>query len=390
MKSLELFAGAGGLAMGMSRAGFKHAAVIEWNKAACETFRDNQRHHTDFVEKWPIHEMDASLFDYGSLAGRVDVVSGGPPCQPFSMGGKHRAHEDPRDMFPVAVRAIRDIMPKAFIFENVRGLTRSTFASYLSYILLQLQHPEIIRRENEDALMHQARLEREHTASKRAPTYNVVFEVVNAADFGVPQWRERVFVVGFRSDLGASWSFPAPTHSRDELLRSKFISGDYWREHETSARGDLGDGAMKALERRLNENTAEPLNRWRTVRDALVGLPDPRSEAARLVPNHDFTPGARTYVGHTGSRLDDPAKTLKAGQHGVPGGENMFVQDTGGVRYFTVREAARLQTFPDQYGFPGVWTETMRQLGNAVPVTLAEVIAKSVATALRGAAKETR
>ena len=388
MKSLELFAGAGGLAMGMSRAGFKHAAVIEWNKAACETFRDNQRHHTDLVEGWPIHEMDASQFDYGALAGRIDVVSGGPPCQPFSMGGKHRAHEDPRDMFPVAVGAIRDIMPKAFIFENVRGLTRSTFAGYFSYILLQLQHPEIVRRAGEDGLAHQARLEREHTASNRAPTYNVVFDVLNAADFGVPQCRERVFLVGFRSDLGASWSFPDPTHSRDELLRSKFLSGEYWRDHDIGSRGALSDRAMKALERRSDDAAAGSLGRWRTVRDALSDLPDPRTDSARLIANHDFTPGARVYKGHTGSRLDEPAKTLKAGQHGVPGGENMFVQDVGGVRYFTVREAARLQTFPDQYSFPGVWTETMRQLGNAVPVTLAEVMARSIVGALRGAAKE--
>lgn len=94
--------------------------------------------------------------------------------------------------------------------------------------------------------------------------------------------------------------------------------------------------------------------------------------------NHIFIPGARTYPGHTGSPLDEPAKTLKAGVHGVPGGENMLVLYTGQVRYFTVREAARLQTFPDDYFFPHCWTQTMRQLGNAVPVALAEVIASDI------------
>src|SRR5690606_17264971 len=96
------------------------------------------------------------------------------------------------------------------------------------------------------------------------------------------------------------------------------------------------------------------------------------------IPNHRFQVGARTYVGHTGSPLDEPAKTLKAGVHGVPGGENMLRRPDGTVRYFTVRESARLQTFPDDYVFHGSWTETMRQLGNAVPVDLAETIARSV------------
>ncbi len=84
------------------------------------------------------------------------------------------------------------------------------------------------------------------------------------------------------------------------------------------------------------------------------------------------------YKGHTGSPLDEPAKTLKAGDHGVPGGENMFVYPNGDIRYFTVRESARLQTFPDDFIFHGSWTESMRQLGNAVPVTLANIVATDI------------
>src|SRR5690606_10507117 len=121
---------------------------------------------------------------------------------------------------------------------------------------------------------------------------------------------------------------------------------------------------------------------WRTVRDAIIGLPDPETKAAAKVPNHLYQPGARTYPGHTGSPMDLPAKTLKAGDHGVPGGENMMVRDDGSVRYFTVRESARMQTFPDGYRFHGSWTETMRQLGNAVPVLLAQRVASSVAEKL--------
>jgi DNA (cytosine-5)-methyltransferase 1 len=99
--------------------------------------------------------------------------------------------------------------------------------------------------------------------------------------------------------------------------------------------------------------------------------------------NHRFQPGARRYPGHTGSELDWPAKTLKAGDHGVPGGENMIAFADDSLRYFTVRESARLQTFPDWYAFPSSWTESMRQIGNAVPVTLARIIGSSIAKTLR-------
>ena len=124
---------------------------------------------------------------------------------------------------------------------------------------------------------------------------------------------------------------------------------------------------------------------WRTVREAIFDLPDPEKNPrmAANVRDHRFQPGARSYAGHTGSPLDEPAKTLKAGVHGVPGGENMLARPDGRVRYFTVRESARLQTFPDDFRFHGSWTESMRQLGNAVPVRLAEVIALSIHDDLR-------
>ena len=129
---------------------------------------------------------------------------------------------------------------------------------------------------------------------------------------------------------------------------------------------------------------------WLTVRDAISDLPNPEpnpetdpEKDRREIANHVFNPGARSYAGHTGSPLDEPGKTLKAGDHGVPGGENMLARVDGSIRYFTVREAARLQTFPDEYTFQGAWTEAMRQLGNAVPVRLAETVAKSVANALK-------
>jgi len=125
---------------------------------------------------------------------------------------------------------------------------------------------------------------------------------------------------------------------------------------------------------------------WQTVRDAISDLPDPEQHPTLLYQAHKFQPGARSYPGHTGSPLDEPAKALKAGDHGVPGGENMLRRVDGSIRYFTVRECARIQTFPDEFIFEGSWGEIMRQLGNAVPVRLAHHVADAVCTQLRNVA----
>ena len=382
MRSVELFAGAGGLAIGMSNSGFRHAAVLEWNHDACETFRGNQH------DAWPLYEGDVRRFEYSALKD-IMVVSGGPPCQPFSMGGKHLGFSDERDMFPEAVRAVRELRPKAFIFENVKGLMRESFSEYFEYILLQLAHPGLIRRGAQESWRdHLSRLEKHQTSRGARADYNVVFRLLNAANYGVPQRRERVFFVGFRADLGIEWAFPDATHSEDALLRSQWIDGGYWDRHRVAVRQRpalSARNASRAEKLRFDSDVLFPKQAWSTVRDAIQGLPDPEKTFDCAIANHVFMPGARSYPGHTGSPLDEPAKTLKAGDHGVPGGENMLTRPDGSLRYFTVREAARLQTFPDHYVFRGSWSEAMRQLGNAVPVRLAESVASSVSAALRRA-----
>jgi DNA (cytosine-5)-methyltransferase 1 len=386
MNSVELFAGAGGLGMGLSKAGFHHLAVIEWDGDACETIRSNQLFGHNLVGDWPIIQADVREYDFSSLAGRVDVISGGPPCQPFSLGGKHRGYLDPRDMFPQAIRAVRETAPRAFIFENVKGLTRTAFANYLEYIRLQLTHPCVVERRGEEWQDHLVRLERHHTHGKPGNLeYNLVSRIINAADYGVPQKRERFIIVGIRADLGMEWSFPSPTHSRRALMQDQWITGEYWERHKIATKGRPA-GPSDCIGFRGVAKYTKP---WRTIRDAIADLPDPEREfiKARQMANHLFQGGARSYTGHTGSPLDEPAKTLKAGDHGVPGGENMLVREDGSLRYFTVRESARLQTFPDDYLFSGSWTESMRQLGNAVPVMLAEAIASSVRDYLRGCGK---
>jgi len=130
IQSLELFAGAGGLALGTAKAGFEHVAVLDWDSNACRTLRRNKAGGVRHVRDWDIVEGDVRDYDFRQHRGRIDFVCGGPPCQPFSIGGKHLGHHDERNMFPEAVRSVREIRPKAFIFENVKGLLRRGFTNY--------------------------------------------------------------------------------------------------------------------------------------------------------------------------------------------------------------------------------------------------------------------
>ena len=380
--SIELFTGAGGLALGLERSGWHHCALIERDVHACSTIHLNESLGHPLAKGWELYAEDIRGIKYRNLADYVDMVAGGPPCQPFSIGGKHGAYQDRRDMFPEAVRAVRELRPKCFLFENVRGLLRESFASYFHYVVLQLTYPTVVKRKGQLWESHLSRLERHHTSSKeRGLSYRVVYRLVDAADYGVPQHRQRVFIVGFRADLGKEWSFPQPTHSFDRLIWDQWVSGTYWDAHRIAKKArPRKPECLSARIRRLKAEFSlnpPPGERCRTVRDALLGLPDPR-DRNETVPNHEFRGGARPYPGHTGSSLDAPSKALKAGGHGVPGGENMIALPDGTYRYYTVRESARVQTFPDDYVFSGSWTEAMRQIGNAVPVDLAAMVGGSV------------
>ncbi len=356
MKSLELFSGAGGLATGLSLAGFEHVALVERNKHASATLRQN--FDSEKVFRGDIKDFDFSRFD------SVDLVAGGPPCQPFSLGGKHRADQDVRDLFPQAIKAIETLAPRAFIFENVKGLLRASFADYFEYIRLRLTYPGAIR-DVPDWKQHLLELRKLQHQTYSGLTYDVYFSLLNAADYGVPQHRERVFIVGLRSDLDLNWSFPKPTHSREQLLWDMNVTGDYWKRH------NLPPISNPQVPREIGN-----LRPWMTIRDALKDVPDPQS--IQGTPDHVFRDGARSYPGHTGSSLDWVSKTIKAGDHGVPGGENMIRFENGNVRYFTVFEAKKIQTFPDHYQIEGAWTEAMRQIGNAVPVKLAQVLGQQL------------
>ncbi len=381
MKSIELFTGAGGLALGIENAGFHHDLVIERDKDCCKTINENQRRGFKPLQGWRLFSDDVRKVDFSEIKGEVHLLAGGPPCQPFSIGGKHKGPLDKRDMFPEVVRAVRQLKPFAVIVENVRGLLRESFAKYFEYIVLQLRYPDLMSKREEDWNDHLSRLERHHTKGReKGLHYNVVFRALNAANYGVPQKRERVFIVGFRSDLGVEWSFPEATHTLDSLMHDQWVTGAYWDRHQIAKRKRpvMPSRLASRVDRLKYESCLFVSEPWRTVRDAISDLPDPEMDHSSRIPNHQHNPGARRYVGHSGSPLDEPSKTLKAGDHGVPGGENTLLMPDGRVRYFTVRESARLQTFPDAYVLHGAWTEAMRQLGNAVPVLLGEKVATSV------------
>ena len=382
MKSVEIFSGAGGLALGTAMAGFRHHAIVERDKRSCTTIRANQQQGFSLIQDWQIHQMDVANFDYSTMPRDIDLLAGGPPCQPFSIGGKHAAYLDKRDLFPEFFRAVRKLQPKAFVIENVRGLLRKSFADYFQYIILQLTYPELVFSEDESIIDRIAKLQQfDRHNSSVGLQYQITYQLINAADYGIPQKRERVFIIGFRSDLNSSWSFPDPTHSEIALMRSKWITEDYWERHQipTHQRSIIPDKLRQRLERQSPDLFLKTIQPWRTLRDSISDLPPPESSPIKTsIFNHTYIPGAKSYPGHTGSPLDLPAKTVKAGVHGVPGGENTIAFADGTVRYLTVREAARLQTFPDTYYFPTGWGESMRQIGNAVPVELAQIIGMSI------------
>lgn len=375
--SAELFAGGGGLALATELAGYKHLVVSEYDALSCATLRRNgtsESPNGDRHEGWPVVEGDCRTVDWTPYNGRVDLLAGGPPCQPFSHGGVHRGDADPRNLFPEAARALAEMHPRAFVFENVRGLTRASFRPYFEYILQRLRTPHHLPRKDEAWDDHKLRLDK---AEKRTPAhrrYTVGWKLVNAADYGIPQQRWRVFFVGFRADLKIDWTFPEQTHSRDALLLAQ-ENGSYWDEHGLPTRGSLAK-----LNNRNLKLGSPATKRWQTVRDVLRGLPEPRDGVPTPgFADHVGIPGARLYKGHTGSPLDWPSKSIKAGVHGVPGGEHIIVRDDGSFRYMTVRECARIQGFPDDWTFEGPRSEAMRQIGNAVPVELGRAVVEAVA-----------
>ncbi|MCK9871104.1 DNA cytosine methyltransferase [Nocardiopsis dassonvillei] len=411
--SVELFAGGGGLVQAATKAGFTHLLANEFAKRACETLVANG--FEGYEEGTPSSVLEAAAgtplvvgdvrkLDMRYLADRdVDLLAGGPPCQPFSLGGVAKGDEDDRNMFPEMFRAVREMRPKAVLCENVRGLLRPSFSSYFDYIQRELSLPFVERGEATWQEHNQVLLERlKDDDGDPSERYEVRKFPVNAADYGVPQIRNRVILIAFRADVGVDWDIfneaVEPTHSEESLIQS-FHDDTYWQEHPKVPKR-VRDSVKSRYPEKLFRPDGDRLLPWRTLRDAIRGLPSidldkqDKKTAQGGVPDHVGWPGARVYAGHTPNELDRPAKTVKAGVHGVPGGESVMLLDQrersedapGGwrhlYRYMTVREAARVMTFRDDWALCGPRGEKMRQLGNAVPVDLGAVFMNAVKTVL--------
>lgn len=367
--NIEIFAGAGGLSIGCLEAGFSPGELFEMDEYCCKTLRHNSENPTATIVG-RVHEGSVGEVDWSKFGKSPALLTAGAPCQPFSLGGRHLAEKDGRNLFPEVFRAMRALHPRALLLENVRGLMRPGFLPYLRYILAQAHDPSFLPASKTELWQeHYGRIVKHQNERGYRPEYNVAIETINAADFGIPQVRQRVFIVATRSDIPA-YAFPKRTHSRAALLRSQ-DGKMYWESRGMKAPKKIGPRRPHQLDSSNPET--QP---WVTVRDALQDLPAPARAPAESSNNHWSIPGARGYHGHSGSVLDWPSKTIKAGVHGVPGGENTLIDERGRLRYYTLRETARLQSFPDDHVFVGARIHITRQIGNAVPCKLARAVAK--------------
>ncbi len=350
LTAISLYTGVGGLDFGFEAAGFRTGAAVELDAACCRTVRRN-RPEWGLLEG-DVHDIssDTILRTAGVEAGNVDVLIGGPPCQPFSkssywVNGDALRLDDPRaDTLTAYLRVLRDTRPRAFLLENVYGLVYEGKDEGLRHLLAGIEQ---INREI-------------------GTRYTVTWKMLNAAHYGVPQIRERVFLIGSRD--GMPFRFPAPTHAPREEIGLLDACEPF-----RTAWDAIGD-----LPRMPNEPSIEVGGKWG---DLLPSIPE-----------------GQNYLWHTnrggGERLfgwrtrywsfllklakDQPSWTIQA-QPGSAIGPFHWSN-----RKLTSREMCRLQTFPDDLVFDCGRTDVQKMLGNAVPSLLAEVLAREIRRQLLG------
>ncbi len=365
MRCIELFTGIGGSALGVARAGVTHILAIERDPSAINALKRNRTHFAQLDCSLEISHSDVADITERNLGCNWDILVAGSPCQPFSISGKQHGHEDERNGLKHVLRIAKQIRPKCIVLENVAGLASPKFRAYFSNLLEGLRTCGTPSRSTG----------RKHNGSRAghidSDLYEVHWTILESADFGIPQMRRRIFVVCLRRpDIVSPFVFPPASHSYETLVRHQVEDGIYWREHSI-----LPPPIFRSFvpERSIsNGDEPPPLDRWVTLRDALRVLRG--ADLPGNDPWHVLRKGARIYHGHTGSLLDLPSKTIKAGVHGVPGGENMIRISWRRARYLTVRECGLIQGFPLTYQFSDKFSTSMRLIGNAVPAALAEAV----------------
>ena len=320
LSALSLFSGGGGLDLGFERAGFRHTESWDILDVAAQTLRTNR-------PAWTVNgggaDGDVRGQSWTRLKGTVDVVHGGPPCQPFSSAGRQLGSSDSRDMFPEFVRAVLEVQPATFVAENVPALLSAKFRAYL----------------------------REQVIRPLASVYTMLDPVILRADsFGVPQLRRRVFLIGFKSTAAAAaFRWPAPTHSP---VRS--------------------DGDMPLF-------PSLRLPRCMGVREAL-GLEDTGYDGPAPTIRSGFT----SSILNSASALREWER-LGLWPNGIAptrDDASRFPTPNGSVR-LAVQDVALIQGFPEDWVFEGAAYKALSQIGNAVPPPLAYHVARAVSEALQ-------
>lgn len=324
---VELFAGAGGLALGMEKAGFESILLNEFDKHACNTLRLNR-------PEWNIVEGDIANVNFTSYRNKIDILSGGFPCQAFSYAGKKLGFEDTRGtLFFEFARAIKEINPKVIVAENVRGLLKHENGNTLSAI------SNVI-----DELGYQL----------------VEPRVLKAMFYQVPQKRERLFLIGIRKDLATQVQFNWPSpYSRIMTMRDALKKGILFES-------DVPESQGQSYPQRKAEilSLIPPGGYWRDLPDDLQ---------REYMKKSYFLGGGKTGMARRLS-WDEPSLTLTCSP-AQKQTERCHPEET---RPLTVREYARIQTFPDSWIFSGPITAQYKQIGNAVPVNLAYAVGRAL------------
>ena len=325
---IELFAGAGGLALGLEKAGLKGTCFVEFDKSACQTLKRNR-------PNWNVICDDVHKVDFRVARGNVDVVSGGAPCQAFSYAGKKLGFEDTRGtLFHEFARCVMEVNPKMFLFENVRGL---------------LSHDKGRTFETISSVF-------------KSLNYEIQYQVLNACYYGVGQKRERIIVIGIRKDLTDKIHFEYP--KPDET----------W----TTVREALRDcpdsiGEEYSERKRKVMDLVPPGGCW-------IDLPE--NVAKDYMKKSYYSGGGRRGMARR-IAWDEPCLTLTTS----PSQKQTERCHPDETRPFTVREYARIQSFPDEWMFEGSMSEQYKQIGNAVPVELARRVGLQIVKALEGEKK---
>lgn len=325
--SIELFAGCGGLALGMEKAGFKHVLLNEFDKSACTTLRKNR-------PDWNIVEDDIHNISFKEYEGKVDFLSGGFPCQAFSYAGNKGGFEDARGtLFFELARAVKEVKPKVFMGENVKGLyTHDNGHTF-----------EVIKNVIADL------------------GYTLVEpQVLKAIQYQVPQKRERLILIAIRNDIAdkVKFHYPSP-YKRVVTLRDAFFKGILYDCDVPSSIGQQYPSRKKEIMAQV------PMGGyWKDLPEDL--------QREYMKGSYDVE-GGRTGIARRLS-LDEPSLTLTCAP-AMKQTERCHPIET---RPLTVREYARIQTFPDDWEFCGNMTAQYKQIGNAVPVNLAAAVGRSL------------